>query len=188
MQPILIIGFQRSGTTLLRRLVSMHPDLSYNLMHETWALNTVATPEEALDKIRDGDSCIEAGEKLAYINPDPMLRYMHKWRGFWPGSLVIHIVRGLDAVLESNVRVFKKDPEVIEREYWRAQEAMKKADVYTIQYEALCKYPQAELSRLYACIGRMPDNDYIYQVLHTKDPWEHKGRVMMGLKYRDDVA
>jgi hypothetical protein len=166
----------------------MHPDLSYNLMHETWRLNTVATPEEALDKIRDGDSRIEAGEKLAYINPDPMLRYMQKWREFWPGSLVIHIVRGLDAVLESNVRVFKKDRGVIKTQYQRSERAMAGADVYTIQYEALCAHPYEELRRLYANIGRSPADEHINKVLTTKEPWECDGRVMMGLKYRDQVG
>ena len=32
--PILILGYERSGTTLLRRLVSMHPDLEYDIFHE----------------------------------------------------------------------------------------------------------------------------------------------------------
>jgi len=33
-KPILIIGFERSGTTLLRRVVSMCPALDYDLLHE----------------------------------------------------------------------------------------------------------------------------------------------------------
>jgi len=166
----------------------MHPDLKYNLMHETWKLNLVSTAHEAISTIHDGDSRIEAGEKIAYINPDPMMRYMARWRRFWPESLVIHIVRGLDAVIESNVRTFDKDPDMIKMQYSRAQESMYKADVYTIQYEALCQYPESELSRLYACIGSIPDKVYMDRVLHEQYPWGYNGRTMMGLKYRDHVG
>ena len=84
---ILIIGYQRSGTTLLRRLIQAHPAV-YKMYHERWILceDDFKKPNESV-----------WGEKIAYsysweedeFDKPAIVAYCEMWKkefGFAPWS------------------------------------------------------------------------------------------------------
>jgi len=114
---ILVIGFQRSGTTLLRRLIDLHPNVLW-ILHETRLLskegltNVNVISRYIKNNISNAESYKFAtilkknwGEKLPwYGNGSNIIYYANKWSNiFRDESKIIHIVRHPIDVALSNV-------------------------------------------------------------------------------------
>jgi len=201
--PILITGFERSGTTLLRRLVSMHPDLEYDLIHEKRQLLSYNSEKEAMNKYHykakqagkeTGGWCsIKSGEKVPYIASNDILEYIKRWKDWWHLSHIFHIIRDSKDCAKSAKRVFNKDIEKTIRNYEKSVPIVHNylqgyTNCTSIYFSELLDNPVLVLKRIYSIIGNCPDDEYINKVLNTKDQWDYKGRVMCGLRYFDKVG
>lgn len=100
---ILIIGFQRSGTTLLRKIFQRHSDVRI-MFHEKRILNKSEELQKQIDKLKNENW----GEKVPYYG-NSLVRYVKNWQKLFPKNYkVIHIVRHPHDVLDSNKRTFNK--------------------------------------------------------------------------------
>lgn len=197
--PIYVLGFERGGTTLLRRLVSMHPGLLYDLRHEDAnPLLRAKTMEEFLKagtrKSKEGGiSCILSGMKMPYGGPEKVARIIRAIDGFLPGVRALHILRDPQEVLSSLLRVFHRN---FEREVWSYFNNTPKVleflrtqvpDSMFISFTQLTEQPALVLDRVYTWMGEAASPEHIEKVISTKGPWEHNGRIMPGLRYFDRV-
>jgi len=90
---ILIIGFQRSGTTLLRRLMHNHPDVVY-CIHEKRILNK-----------EDVQSYINNKLKLKIRIKNNIINYSNRWlEKFGANARILHITRDPMDVALSNIK------------------------------------------------------------------------------------
>ncbi len=148
---ILVIGYQRSGTTLLRRLLNAHPSV-YTMFHETWMLNK---DNVRLDPKNGGLGVSEpAGEKIVYLkrNTNAVLEYIATWRScFHENNRIIHIVRHpLDVALSNMKLKWAKNIDSALQNYFSSLIVMLKTkDTYIIKYEDLVLTPIQELIKLY---------------------------------------
>jgi hypothetical protein len=107
---ILIIGLQRSGTTLLRRIIENHPDISF-ILHEKRLLKRVFTEQEVFEKTRRYKPFAELsatwGEKVPwYGKPEQILRYAKKWLDmFGERAIILHIIRHPADIAISHTKV-----------------------------------------------------------------------------------
>lgn len=115
---ILIIGFQRSGTTLIRRLFDIHPDVQ-RMVHERRVLNNKNLVKRIRRERRlkivskDGfsiDINIDKnwGEKVPWVSDGKdIIRYTNKWlEEFGEDARIIHITRHPKDVANSNKKKF----------------------------------------------------------------------------------
>ena len=139
MSNILIIGHQRSGTTLLRRLINAHPSV-YVMFHEVWILNKDNIKN---DPKKGGLGIGEpSGEKIVYVNRNTtaVKEYIRTWRScFRKDTRVIHIVRHPLDVALSNVKLkWAKNINLALQDYFQALLKMlkfDKPDTYIFKYE-----------------------------------------------------
>ena len=97
---ILVIGFQRSGTTLLRRMIQVHPQVR-KIFHENFLLSKFRKDKKRLTqyigKYRTNINKDNWGEKVPFygnikggLHP---LTYCQMWRELFPNGKIVHIVR-----------------------------------------------------------------------------------------------
>jgi len=202
--PILIMGFERSGTTLLRRLISMCPALRYDLLHEQWRLQTYATASEAINnyrmpcrqagKLTGGNASIESGEKIAYYdNWMRAIAYYNKWRCFWPHAKVLHIIRDPNDVARSCYNTFERDIKLTERAWEESVSTILNTtfddkNCIVVSYEWLIENQTDALRSLYNIIcGMEYESPILHAIMETQEPWNYNGRVMCGLRYKAEV-
>ena len=96
---ILIIGFQRSGTTLMRRIIDGHPEVK-KIFHENFLLRKYQTKEAlmmAIERTRFDPINDNWGEKTPFyptIRRIPVLKYCNTWNEYFGDeSRILHIVR-----------------------------------------------------------------------------------------------
>lgn len=194
--PILIVGFERSGTTLLRRLVSMCPDLKYNLIHEKWRLFDYLTAKEAEEqyffyskqggKNIGGIDSIQAGEKIAYrANVKETIQYIERFTELWPKGTIIHIVRNSKDCAKSAKNTFQRDYKKTIAIWNYSVPQVSKYTHIDLRYCDIVDAPKEFITELYAAMGCM--DAPIDKIISAKNPWQHGEKVMCGLRYYDCI-
>ena len=170
---ILIVGFQRSGTTLLRRLLQLHPQVR-RVFHEAFLLKMCRDKQSVLDFVsRKGvDPKIDNwGEKVPYYpsaRKYPIIKYCQQWeRYFGKSSRILHIVRHPYDVALSNVSKFKNINHVEQpiRTYKgivprAVKEIDKLRSTYTFKYEDLLTDADEMMFNIYKHCGLKPDINF----------------------------
>ena len=109
MSNILVIGFQRSGTTLLRRLIHAHPNIVH-CIHEKRVLNrgdldNYLTKKLKLDIDIENDNW---GEKVPWYDSsgNVIIDYSNRWlKKFGTKARILHIIRHPVDVANSNIKL-----------------------------------------------------------------------------------
>ena len=113
---ILLVGFQRSGTTLLRRILQVHPEI-HRVFHEPFLLNITKTKDQVLQfaqKNGISNPLKETwGEKVPYypaVRKHNVVKYCEKWNEYFgKESIIIHIVRHPYDIANSVVKKYKHE-------------------------------------------------------------------------------
>lgn len=200
--PILILGYERSGTTLLRRIVSMHPYLDYELIHEnkkallncknkTEALKKLTYPATQAKEKTGSIMSIISGQKIPYINFKDVKTIYDKFKQLFPEAYIIHIVREPLGSINSQVKTFHRNPQKCIDNYFnavpKARKFLHNKNTLEICFEGLLKNPLEEVKKIYEWIGGNVPIEHIDKVISTKDPWHNGKRVMSGLRYFDKI-
>lgn len=202
--PILILGYERSGTTMLRRLVSMHPGLSYDLVHERPkvlfrckgredAVRQLTFQARQEGKETRGRQSILSGQKIAYARVATVRKTLSKFKAFFEHVHIIHIMRDPVYSISSQVRKFHRNSRVCTWAWFHCVPKVIKLlvperNVRTVWFEDICGAPQETLTSLYAWMGEEVPAAFVSKVISTRDPWEYNGRIMSGLRYFDTIS
>jgi len=179
--PIFVVGTQRSGTTLLCRMLSAHHNLF--VMNEMDGIDKKIsldkTPKEVLDSmnaqfLRKYGMNIEAflakNGKTRWGLKDPALTYcLNNLKNYFPESKIIFIIRDGRAVANSYLKIgwgvaniygagerWKNEIELQQR-YWEGHPE----NSYTLRYEDLLADPAKELAKLCVFIGETFDESMV---------------------------
>ena len=169
---LLIIGFQRSGTTLLRRILHSHPEVR-RAFHEEFLLKKCRT-KNSLDKFLmnyDIDPVKDVwGEKVPFYPSArglSMMKYFNTWKEYFGDEgRVIHIVRhpidvGLSVVSKCKgqkyikaINIYKKIMPIV------VPNLLDESIVYTLKYEDLLINPDKVVPKVFSFCGVDPEVDY----------------------------
>jgi hypothetical protein len=170
---ILIIGFQRSGTTLTRRLFHMHPQVR-RIFHEFFLINKCKTKKELLRYINRQDINPHKenwGEKAPFypnIRKTSVIEYCKTWNNYFgEQSRILHIVRHPADTAFSSLKKnkIKQDFDEIINMYnlkmtTLIPEMSKMKNVYLFKYEELLSNPDYLLPDLYKFCGLKEDINF----------------------------
>ena len=171
---ILIYGFQRSGTTLLRRLIGLHPEVK-RMFHEQLVLRRLE-PNPRMLRIYLRNMGVDIkndnwGEKVPYYNTAKRMspiKYCEKWmETFRKKGKIIHIIRhpydsafsvvkkyndinGITGPLKIYKNVVPKVLKTLDCGY----------PVLNIKYEDLLMNPDETVYKIYDFCGLTPNIDY----------------------------
>jgi len=202
--PFLIIGYERSGTSMIRRLMSMHPGLDYDIIHEKakllWrsktprqAIKTLTLPAQQHGMVT-GVASILSGQKIPYVGFPTAKKTINHFVSLFPATSIVHIVRDPVGAVNSQVKTFKKKGMRCVSQYFksvpRVTKYLKSSNIRHIEidYADVVGSPHNLLSHLYAWMGGKVTAEHINKVITTKEPWEHSGRTMCGLRYFNSVS
>jgi len=201
--PLLIIGYERSGTTLLRRLTSMHPELEADIVHEKrkW-LMSAQTREEALDvltfssrqagKETGGKSSVRSGQKMPYANFKSIKEAVEKFYSFFPNSYLMHIIRDPVTTINSQVKSFNRNPKRCIKNWFSSvpltyKYARSMPNNCVVCYENLVTNPREVLGNIYEWMGQRVSDEHLEKVITTRENWDYNGRKMPGLRRFDTI-
>ena len=192
--PIFITGFESSGTTLLRRICSMHPALEKDIIHEQRKLLQYRSAKHAELNYFDEYSSIKSGEKIPYYtNIAFIMEYIDKFIEFWPDCLIFHIVRNPEECARSSNRRFNRDFDVSKNfcksGQYKINEYLEriKCNAFEVDYNDLVKEPLAVVTGIYGIMGEIPPKGYIKKVISTREPWYNGEKRNCGLRYKKKV-
>lgn len=175
---ILVSGFQRSGTTMTRRLLQYHPDV-YKVLHERRLLYKKRTKKELLKLAKHFDikNPIDCnwGDKVPFYSngPEPQIKYIKKWNNVWEEEgRVIYLIRHPIDVAISTVKV-KMGPNlkvVIKRQNNSVPavvKALKDVDnVLVVSFESLVTKPREILKHMFEFCG-LDYSDNVIEMIST---------------------
>ena len=161
---ILITGFQRSGTTLLRRLVTMHPNVR-SIMHEYFLLVKHKDPAsvKSFVKSREIKDIENWGDKTPYypnIRRITVKKYFENWINIFgkKQSRIINVYRHPYDVAFSVDNKYKgqnfiKAISLYRRAIPRALETIDMPQVLSFKYEELVSNPDKIVPMIYDFCG-----------------------------------
>ena len=167
---ILIIGFQRSGTTLLRRLLQSHPQVD-KIFHESFLLTECKTKQQLIQHVDQRGFDVNKGnwgEKVPYfpnLKKIPVVKYCEKWnRYFGKSSRILHIIRHPYDCAISNVKKFKhihKYTMPLNLYRTAIPKALNiKRNVYTFKYEDMLINQDIVIPKIFEHCGLKSDIDF----------------------------
>lgn len=177
MSKILIIGFQHSGTTLLRSLINSHPQVSI-IFHEDRFIELDKSKEFIVKLVSDivypDGKKMSWGDKIPWVDGkgDRIIRLSKKWFNFFGKSarLILILRHPLDIALSIAPLNHKKQlklilsstPKVIDFVNGDGRAA-------TILYEDLVMNPNETLTSLFSFCGLASDKKVIRKISEKKD-------------------
>ena len=181
---ILIVGYQRSGTTLLRRLIGLHPDV-VSIIHEKRILKYGKNKKDVLvyaNKL-SGKYKLDNnwGEKVPFYGNAGILSYCKKWINiFGDEARIVHIIRHPIDVAISNVKM-KKSPartvekaiDLYEKVYPKLLKEIEKIDTVrkktiVVSFETLVMNPKKTMSQIFAFCKLRNDKKIIEDISSAK--------------------
>lgn len=194
---ILIIGFQRSGTTLLRRIIQVHPQVR-RIFHEHFLLNKYnkVTLQKFLEKYGVDFKNDTWGEKCPYypnIRKNPVIKYCEKWNEYFgKESRIIHIVRHpydvTFSIMKKNKNVKKFDIPVkmyCSKLSKTVPEILNLKNTITIKYENLLQNSEVVVPLLYDFCGLDKDVDFRKLLLRLRNPKYQTINTVRAFDYRN---
>jgi hypothetical protein len=182
---VLVVGYMRSGTTLMRRIVQFHPDI-VGMLHEKRIIKRRHTKEAAVkyaQNFRAACSLTNSwGEKVPFYGKTRILPYCRKWvKLFGNEARIIHIVRHPIDVAISNVKKVKSPAKSVEKaialyrsvyprllQETRDDEILSKK-TFIISFETLVTKPEKTLEALFKFCNLNSDHKIIKEICEAKD-------------------
>ncbi len=166
---VLIVGFQRSGTTLLRRLFCQHPDVGY-VIHEGRLLLQADTKKGVL---REATRIMRKigiqwdverdtwGDKVPFCAPtaDSAASYCRRWKAiFGEAARIVTIVRHPYDIAMSSKRLFKQRPlRILGMQQTFIPELLEyvsgESQAMVVKFEELCREPEPTLREAFEFCG-----------------------------------
>jgi len=179
---ILIIGFQRSGTTLMRRILQGHPDVR-NIYHEKFLLKHYHTKSALMKAVRAKgiDPVNETwGEKTPFypsIRQIPVLKYCDTWNEYFKNeSRILHIIRHPIDIGFSVINKYKKGSLSGPLKMYNTRmskyipELNKIKNVFTFKYEDVLINPDIVLPKIFEFCGINHEVDFRKYLQKLENP------------------
>ena len=184
---ILVIGFQRSGTTLLRKLIQMHPDVSC-IIHEKRLLKQ-RNKKEIYNYVKNYKYCGKCnpeidiwGEKVPFwiAKEQPMISYCLKWIDLFDDGKIIHIIRhpidvAISNLKKKNIPAKTLDDTIMKygKVYPRVLKTMSKISrmknkQYIIIFEELVSSPRENLKNIFEFLNLNSSEDVLKKITSAK--------------------
>lgn len=179
---ILIIGFQRSGTTLMRRIIHGHPDVR-RIFHESFLLKKYQNKPALLNFIsrsglnRKKDTW---GEKVPFypsIRQIPTLQYCDKWNEwFGNNSRILHIIRHPIDVSLSISKKYKRENTKKSLNMYKTRmikyipEIESKPNTFTFKYEDVLINPDDIVPKIFEFCSIKKDVNFKEYLSRIKNP------------------
>jgi hypothetical protein len=203
--PIFVLGTQRSGTTLLCRMLSAHPDIFIQnelnvrrMFAPGWTSDDILNAIEGLiqeDHGKSLEAILEQSHKHVWGLKDPELTYhLHDLEKFLPESKVVVIVRDGRAVTNSymenkwglGTNVFTGAQRWLnEVELQVAFKENHSENVHLLRYEDLVAQPDIELVKLFEFLV-IPFHEDVLQYSH-KPSFYHQTRENKNTYRKPDI-
>jgi hypothetical protein len=178
---ILIIGFQRSGTTLTRRVIQSHPEVK-RIFHEQFLLrNFKIKVLLAYLRIRDIDPKRDNwGEKVPFypsVKGYPITKYCELWNEhFGKQSRILHVVRHpVDVAFSVSNKYKNQNFDYALGLYQKRMvkyipKIMVMENTFTFKYEDLLLNPDKVIPRIFWFCGLDKDVDFKSNLSIIKNP------------------
>jgi hypothetical protein len=181
---ILVVGYQRSGTTLLRRLIGLHPDVVC-MIHEKRILKYGKDKNKILNRVKRFSKKCELnnnwGEKVPFYGNASILSYCKKWIDvFGDEARIVHIVRHPIDVAISNVKMGRSPARSVEKaiklyekvypkilKVTEDTEVLRKKTII-ISFETLVMNPKRTMTNIFAFCKLRNDKKIIERVSSAK--------------------
>ena len=169
---ILIIGFQRSGTTLLRRIINGHPEVK-KIFHEQFLLNKFVNVKILFAYLRVRGINPKKGnwgEKVPFypsVKGFPIINYCETWNDYFDRrSRILHIIRHPLDVAFSITNKYKKQNFNYALKLYKERmikyipKIMEMDNTFTFKYEDLLLNPDKLIPRIFWFCGLDKDTDF----------------------------
>jgi len=160
------------------------------------------TKEEALEvltftsrqagKETGGKSSVRSGQKIPYANFKIITQTIEKFYSFFPNSYLMHIIREPLTTINSQVKSFNRKPDRCIKNWFNSvplayRYARTIPNNCVVCYENLVTNPEEVLGKIYEWMGEKVNEEHIRKVISTRESWEHRGRMLPGLRRFDSI-
>lgn len=194
MKKILLVGFQRSGTTFLRRLFTSHPEVK-TIFHEIFLLKRYFNKQQLQSRIHFDINNFNWGEKVPYYpsaRKKPIILYCNEWLNiFEKEARIIHIIRHPYDVSFSSLKTFKNPIHKSIDYYKRSvchlfKNLEKKENCLNVKYENILINDEVMIPRLFSFCGLDPKIDYKKILLNQNKEQYRKINVDRVFSYKSE--